>query len=191
MNMRISKAIQSHRTNVPGFLLLGALLLGASACAPSNTGRSAPPAGEQATTAPQAVAPGAARDVTAMNACALFPGDAVASALNTSLVDPTNTGAGFGADCTYYLLPSGGGGGAGQLYNLFLMPPELYDLSLSALENAQPVAGLGDQASMGTRVGTTINDLMVLKTGDIMIEINGEDAGTLQKMAAYILANLP
>jgi hypothetical protein len=74
---------------------------------------------------------------------------------------------------------------------LFLITPDLFDPSLSALENSQPVAGLGDKAYMGTRVGTTINDLMVLKSGDIFIEINGEDAAILQKMATYVLANLP
>jgi hypothetical protein len=126
-----------------------------------------------------------------MNACALFPGAAVASALNTTLADPTNAGAGFGPDCTYFLIPTGTGAGHGQLYNLFLLDLVLFDPSLSALENSQPVAGLGDKAFMGTRVGTTVYDLMVLKAGDIFIEVNGDDAAMVQKLAEYVFANLP
>jgi hypothetical protein len=40
-------------------------------------------------------------------------------------------------------------------------------------------------------VGSTVKDLMVLKTGDIFIEINGTDPTILQNMAGYILAHLP
>jgi hypothetical protein len=44
---------------------------------------------------------------------------------------------------------------------------------------------------MGTRVGTTSIDLLVLKAGDIGVEALGEDAGLLQKLAGYALAHLP
>ncbi len=124
-----------------------------------------------------------------MNACALFPGTDIASALNATLADPNNTGTGIGPSCTYFLLPAGAS--TGQLYILNLIPLKLYEPSLTALVNAQPVAGLGDKASMGTRVGTTTNDLMVLKTGVIGIEVLGDDTGMVQKLAGYVLANLP
>jgi hypothetical protein len=126
-----------------------------------------------------------------MNACALYPGDVLAGALNTTLTDPTNLGAGIAAQCTYSFGPAGAGNGLDLLYNLFLTPPELFDLSLSSLSNPQPVAGLGDKAFIGTRVGTTTNDLMVLKTGDIFVEVNGADPALLQNLARYVLAHLP
>jgi hypothetical protein len=74
---------------------------------------------------------------------------------------------------------------------LFLTPPELFDISVSMLTNPQPVAGLGDKAFLGTRTGTNLNDLMVLKTGDIFVEIDGTDPALMQNMAGYILAHLP
>jgi hypothetical protein len=200
MNIRISRAEQSHRARGPVFLLLGALLLGASACnvgsnaTPSTGGQatSTPSTGGQATTTPKAGAPASGRDVLAMNACTLFPAAVVATALNATLADPNNPGKGSGGpSCTYFLLPSGAGTGGGQLYILNLISPKLFDPSLSALVNAQPVAGLGDKAFMGTRVGTTTHDLMVLKSGDIGIEVVGDDAAMVQKLAEYVLANLP
>jgi len=181
-------------------LLAASLLAACGGAAAPNTNLSnsgAPLTAGQATSVPQVgvptapAVPASARDVNSMNACALFPGDKVASALNTSLVDPTNKGAGIATNCTYFLKPAGAGSGTGQLYNLFLAIPKLFDPSLTALENPQPVAGLGDKAFMGTRVGTTLKDLMVLKTGDIFIEVNGDDASMLQKLAEYVLANLP
>jgi hypothetical protein len=189
---------------VPAFLILGALLLIASAC--STAASSSPVATSAAaaqptsmplsaaTSIPQAAAttaPASRRDVNSMNPCALFPGDALASAIGTTLTDPTNPGAGLGTQCTYSFGPSGAGDGTTLLYNLFLMPPELYTPSLNGMMNSQPVSGMGDMASMGTRTGTTINDLMVLKTGDIAIEVNGADPVILQKIAAYVLAHLP
>jgi hypothetical protein len=128
-----------------------------------------------------------------MNACALFPGAAVAQALNATLYDPNNPGQQglLRSDCTYYLLPSGATSGGTVYYNLHLIPANQYDASLTALVNAQPVAGLGDKAFIGTRAGTTTIDLMVLKSGDIFIEVLGDDAGLVQKLAEYVLANLP
>ncbi len=185
MNTRIFTSVQSHRARLPVFLVLGVLLLVLSACSP---GSSVPPStGSQTTSVPQTAVPAAVRDVNSMNACTLFPGADVATALSTTLVDPNNPGTGIGPNCTYYLTGTGGG----HLYNLFLLIPDLYNPSLSALENAQPVAGLGDQAMMGTRVGTTTIDLMVLKAGDIFIEVNGDDAATAQKLAEYVLTHLP
>jgi hypothetical protein len=125
-----------------------------------------------------------------MNACTLFPDAEAAKALNASLVDPNNTGTGIGPSCTYFLLQGGAGTGGGQLYILNLIPAKLFDPSLAALVNPQPVAGLGDKASMGTRVGTTTTDLMALKTGDIGIEVLGDNADMVQKLAEYVLAHL-
>jgi hypothetical protein len=180
-------------------LLIGATLLAACGQAAVANGNPSvpvviPSTGGQATSAPQSGAPAApasGRDVNSMNACTLFPGDAVAKALNATLADPNNAGTGIGPSCTYFLLPSGASSGGGQLYILNLISPKLYAPSLSALVNAQPVAGLGDQASMGTRVGTTTNDLMVLKSGDIGIETLGDNVDLVRKLAEYVLANLP
>jgi len=189
----------SRQAIIPGLLILGALLLITSACTAvaSSSPAATSPAVSQATSAPLAVAPtsppapASVRDVNSMNACALYPGDALATALNTTLTDPTNKGAGIATQCTYSFGPTGTGDGTNLLYNLFLMPPKLFDPSLSGLQNSQPVSGLGDKAFIGTKVGSTIKDLMVLKTGDIFIEINGTDPTLLQNMAGYILAHLP
>jgi hypothetical protein len=193
MNKRILSTTKSTRVKVAGTLLLGVLLLGVTACSPARSPVLTSSPGDQATAIPSiepAAPPVAARDVSTMNACTLFPGAGVAAALNATLVDPNNPGSGSGGpDCTYYLLPAGAG--EGQLYNLFLLPAELYEPSLNALENAQPVSGLGDKAALGTRVGTSLNDLMVLKSGDLMIEVNGNDASLLQMIAEYVLTNLP
>ena len=200
MKKQISTAVPSRRASVPGLLILGAMLLIASACSsPAATS----PAAVQATSAPQSAAPtnaaaptsasaaGSPRDVNTMNACALYPGDVLASALNTTLTDPKNLGAGIATQCTYSFGTAGAGNGTDQLYNLFLSPPNLFDPSLNGLVNPQPVSGMGDKAFMGTRVGTTTNDLMVLKTGDIFVEVNGTDPAVLQNLAGYILAHLP
>ena len=189
----------SPQAIIPGLLILGALLLITSACsaAASSSSADTSSSGSQATSAPQAAAPTAppapasARDVLSMNACALYPGDVLATALNTTLTDPTNKGAGMATQCTYSFGPTGTGDGTNLLYNLFLTPAKLFDLSLKNLQNSQPVPGLGDKAFIGTKVGSTVNDLMVLKTGDIFIEINGADPTLMQNMAGYILAHLP
>ena len=197
MNEQNLGSVQSRRATKPVFLFLGALLLGISACSPVVTITASPPAGGQATTAPKAGAPTApaaqasARDVNSMNACALFPGADLAAALNSALVDPNTPGAGIGPTCSYYLLPSGASTGTGQFYNLFLMDPVLYDPSSKGLVNAQPVTGLGDKALMGSGSGAAAYDLIVLKSGDIMIEVNGNDAGMVQKLAEYVLNHLP
>jgi hypothetical protein len=126
-----------------------------------------------------------------MNACALFPEAAVATAINATQTDPNNPGSTLGGpQCTYYLTPSGGS--TGQLYILNLLPTDLFQPSLTeGLTNPQPVAGLGDQVFIGTRVGTTSVNLLVLKSGDLAVEVLGDDAGMAQKLASYVLANLP
>jgi len=180
-------------------LMIGATLLAACGqAAVINQNPSAPgvipSTGGQAAPVPQSgtpAAPASGWDVNSMNACTLFPGEAVAKALNATLADPNNTGTGIGPSCTYLLLPGGASSTGGQLYILNLIPAKLYAPSISALVNAQPVAGLGDQASMGTRVGTMTNDLMVLKTGDIAIEVLGDNVDLVRKLAEYVLANLP
>lgn len=180
-------------------LLIGATLLAACGQAVVSNGNPSAPGvipstGGQATPVPQSGAPAVpatARDVNSMNACTLFPAEAVAKALNATLADPNNVGTGIGPSCTYLLLPGGASGSSGQLYILNLIPVKLYAPSLSGLVNAQPVTGMGDQASMGTRVGTTTNDLMVLKTGDIAIEVLGDNVDLVRKLAEYVLANLP
>jgi hypothetical protein len=192
-------SVHSPRAILAGGLILGALLLITSACsaAAGSNPAATSPAGGQATSAPQAAAPTAppapasARDVLSMNACVLYPGDVLAAALNTTLTDPANKGAGIATQCTYSFGAKGTGDGTNLLYNLFLTPAKLFDPSLNGLQNSQPVSGLGDKAFIGTKVGSTIQDLMVLKTGDIFIEINGADPVLMQNMAAYILAHLP
>ena len=125
-----------------------------------------------------------------MDACALFPGDVLAKALNVTLADPNNTGASFGGpDCTYGFLLNGSSTGT-QVYILNLYIPDLYDISVQGgLENPKPVEGLGDKALLGTRVGTKTYDLMVLKNGDIFVEVLGEDASLVQKIAEYVLTH--
>jgi hypothetical protein len=200
VTMNKTTALHAHRSTMPVFLILGALLLIASACTtpaatspgvaqPTSASQAAAPTSASAPTV--ASAPVSARDVNSMNACALYPGDVLASAIGTTLTDPTNKGAGIATQCTYSFGPAGTGNGTDLIYNLFLMPPELYTPSLSGMMNSQSVSGMGDMASMGTRAGTSINDLMVLKTGDIFVEVNGADPAILQKLAGYVLAHLP
>ena len=126
-----------------------------------------------------------------MDACALFPGDVLAKALNVTLADPKNKGASFGGpDCTYGFLVNGSSSGGTQVYILNLVDPKLYDISVKGgLENPKPVEGLGDKALLGTRAGTKTYDLMVLNSGDIFVEVLGDDANLVQKLAEYVLAN--
>jgi hypothetical protein len=190
---------RTNGTTMKFFLVTGALVLGISACSPgSNTG-AAPSsnnqAGSQVTSAPQAESPtkpaasSSGQDVASMDACALFPGDVLAKALNVTLADPKNKGTSFGGtDCTYGFIPNGAG--STQVYILNLIAPKLFDISVKGgLENSQPVAGLGDKAFLGNRVGTKTYDLLVLKNGDIVVEVLGDDANLVQKLAAYVLAN--
>jgi hypothetical protein len=188
---------RTYGTTMQLFLVLGILVLGVSACSPGSstgaTSMSNNQAGSQATSAPQADAPtqpaaaSSGQDIASMDACALFPGDVLAKALNVTLADPNNKGKSFGGpDCTYGFKSNGGT----QVYILNLLSPKLFDISVKGgLENPQPVAGLGDKALLGNRVGTKTNDLMVLKTGDIFVEVLGDDANLVQKLAAYVLAN--
>ena len=143
-------------------LLLGALILGVSACSPGNkpddTSSADASGGDQASPEAQAEATVATAastlglDVLSMNACTMFPGEAVAKALNATLSDPSNTGKGSGGpDCTYGLLTNEGSGGT-QLYFINLIDPDLFELSLGALVDAKPIEGLGDNAFMGTRI---------------------------------------
>jgi hypothetical protein len=201
MNTRMPKATPSNSKTARNFILMGAFVLVISACSPGSKPANAPTAmapaagkatvGAQTGNAAMPPAANAGRNVLSMNACKLFPGDAVAKALGTSLADPKNTGTGLGGpDCTYFLLPKGSGGGSGQIYILNLLVPKLFAPSKNGLVNAKPVAGLGDEAWLGTRVGTKTNDLLILKTGDISIEVLGDDAGQVQKLAEYVLSHL-
>jgi hypothetical protein len=172
------------------------LALGVAACSPASstdtTSSAEAPVADQSTTAPQAeapAAPAAGLDVLSMNACAMFPGEEVATALNATLSDPNNTGTGSGGpDCTYGLVPDGAGGT--QLYFINLVDPELFDLSLGALVDAKPIAGLGDEAFSGTRVGTSTFEIMIRNAGGVSIDVLGDDAGLVRKLAEYVLAQL-
>jgi hypothetical protein len=196
MFKRISNAAKSNGAPVRAFLLLGALALGVAACSPASstdtTSSAEAPVADQSTTAPQAeapAAPAAGLDVLSMNACAMFPGEEVATALNATLSDPNNTGTGSGGpDCTYGLVPDGAGGT--QLYFINLVDPELFDLSLGALVDAKPIAGLGDEAFSGTRVGTSTFEIMIRNAGGVSIDVLGDDAGLVRKLAEYVLAQL-
>ncbi len=198
MFKRISNAVKFNGAPVRAFLVLGVLALGVAACSPASspdtTSSADAPAAGQPTSAPQAEAPTAAAaglDVLSMNACAMFPGDEVATALNATLSDPANTGKGSGGpDCTYGLVTDGVGTGGTQLYFINLVDPKLFDLSLGALVDAQPIAGLGDEAYSGTRVGTDTFEIMVRNAGGVSIDVLGTDAGLVRKLAEYVLAQL-
>jgi hypothetical protein len=126
-----------------------------------------------------------------MNACEMFPGAAVAQALNATLADPSNTGAGSGGpDCTYGLVTDGVGTGGTQLYFINLVDPELFDISLTALVDAQPIDGLGDEAYSGTRAGTETYEIMIRNAGGVSIDVLGSDADLVRKLAEYVLAQL-
>jgi hypothetical protein len=196
MFKRISKEAKFNGVPLRAFLLLGALALGVAACSPASStdtmSSADAPAEGQPTSPPQAeatAAPAAGLDVLSMNACAMFPGEEVANALNATLADPTNTGAGSGGpDCTYGLVTDGASGT--QLYFINLVDPELFDLSLGALVDAQPIAGLGDEAFSGTRVGTETFEIMVRNAGGVSIDVLGSDADLVRKLAEYVLAQL-
>jgi hypothetical protein len=198
MFKRISNAAKFNGAPVRAFLLLGALALGVAACSPASsadtTSSADGPAEGQPTSAPQAeapAAPAAGLDVLSMNACAMFPGEEVAKALNATLADPNNTGTGSGGpDCTYGLVTDGVGTGGTQLYFINLLDPELFDLSLGALADAPPIEGLGDEAYSGTRVGTETFEIMIRNAGGVSIDVLGSDAGLVRKLAEYVLANL-
>jgi hypothetical protein len=195
MNKRTRSAM------MPLFLILGVLVLLLSACSsgsnPGEISSANSQAGSQSTSAPQVVVPtkpaasSSGQDIASMDACALFPGDVLAKALNVTLSDPKNTGTSFGGpDCTYGFVTNGSSSVGTQVYILNLLAPDLYDISVKGgLENPQPVEGLGDKALLGTRVGTKTYDLMVLKTSDIFVEVLGDDPSLVQKMAEYVLAN--
>lgn len=200
MNEQIMKAVRSVRANSPVILLLGALILGVSACSlgnkPDDMSSANASGGDQASPEAQAeaiVATAASTlglDVLSMNACTMFPGEAVAKALNATLSDPSNTGKGSGGpDCTYGLLTNEGSGGT-QLYFINLIDPDLFELSLGALVDAKPIEGLGDNAFMGTRVGTKTTEIMVRNAGGVSIDVVGDDADLVRKLAEYVLANL-
>jgi hypothetical protein len=200
MKQPVLSTVPPSKAIVPALLLIVALTLGVTACAPASkpadiSPASFPTAG-QATSELQVSAPSTAaassspRDLSSMNACTLIPGEAVAKALNATLSDPGNPGTGSGGpDCTYGLIPNGATVGT-QLYNIFILSPDLYDISQNAFVDGQPIAGLGDKAVMGTRAGTTSYDLIALKTGEFAIEVIGNDPGLVQELAHYALNNL-
>jgi hypothetical protein len=198
MFKRISNAAKFNGAPVRALLLLGALALGVAACSPASstdtTSSADAPTEGQPTSAPQAeapTAPAAGLDVLSMNACAMFPGEEVANALNATLSDPANTGKGSGGpDCTYGLLTDGAGTVGTQLYFINLVDPELFDLSLGALADAPPIEGLGDEAYSGTRVGTETFEIMIRNAGGVSIDVLGSDAGLVRKLAEYVLAQL-
>ena len=198
MFKRISNAAKFNGAPVRAFLLLGALALGVAACSPASsadtTSSADAPAAGQPTSAPQAeapTAPAAGLDVLSMDACAMFPGDEVATALNATLGDPSNTGAGFGGpSCTYGLVTDGAGTGGTQVYIINLVDPKLFDLGLTALVDPTPIDGLGDEAYSGTRVGTDTFEVMIRNAGGVSIDVLGSDAGLVRKLAEYVLAKL-
>jgi hypothetical protein len=174
---------------MPVFLLLGILVLGASACTMGGSPAATTAPINQAATEPQAAAPAAAQDVNSMNACELFPGEAVASALNARLSEASNAGTGIGPSCTYGLVLNEGS--STQLYFINLVDPTLWDLGLTALVDPQPVSGLGDLAFSGTRVGTSTYEIQVRNVHGVTIDVVGDDAGRVKMLAEYVVANLP
>jgi hypothetical protein len=158
-----------------------------AAAANPGGGGQAPPA-----TQPPAAASSSSRDFNSMDACAMFSGEAVAKALDATQADPPN-GSSYGeagVNCAYSLIPNGASSGIGKIYNIYLFGPEYYDINASGLENAQPIQGLGNKAEMGYRSDSEEYDLIALKNGDISIEVLGDDANLVQKLAEYIMANL-
>jgi hypothetical protein len=132
------------------------------------------------------------RNFDTMDACAMFPGDAVAKALGAAQADPPN-GSNYGAagvNCSYSLIPSGSKSGIGKIYNVYLFGPEYYDVNAGGLENPQPIQGLGDKAEMGYRSDSEEYDLIALNNGDISIEVLGDDSNLVQELAKYVMANL-
>lgn len=198
MTKQILRMATLNGATVRAFLLLGAVALALTACSPaSSTGTKSSadaPVADQATSQPQADAPAASvsgSDILSINACTMFPGEEVAKALNATLSDPNNTGTGSGGpDCAYGLVTDGAGTGGTQLYFIDLYDPELFDLGLTALVDPKPIAGLGDEAFSGTRVGTDTYEIMVRNAGGISIDVRGTDADLVQKLAEYVQAKL-
>jgi hypothetical protein len=193
LNKLIFQTVQSRRGFMPVFLLLGILVLGASACTMGGSPAATSAPVNQAATEPQAAAPdaalAAAQDVNSMNACELVPGEAVASALNAHLSEASNAGTGSGPSCTYGLVLNEGS--STQLYFINLVDPTLWDLGLTALVDPQPVSGLGDLAFSGTRVGTSTYEIQVRNVHGVTIDVVGDDAARVQMLAEYVVANLP
>lgn len=131
------------------------------------------------------------RSLATLDLCKLVPGDAVTTALGGKLAAPTNGASGEGgANCWYTIEPPGATGTV-EAYIVYAFPPGYFEMMKGVQEGpVEAISGLGDDALLIPASSDPMHDLMVLKRGDLTLEIKGEDRQRLRKLAELVLSRL-
>ena len=123
----------------------------------------------------------------AVNVCERVSGDAVAKALEATLLEvrPVNVKGLTAARCVYRLQM----GGAPRAFVLWLNPPADYDgLRKAASGSVKPVSGLGAAAHLTFDGETKRYTLTAVKPERVTIQVTGEQVDWLQAIARLALS---
>jgi hypothetical protein len=156
------------------------------------------PAPEPATDAPAEVAQAPAagrspRTFASVDLCALVPASDVADALDASLDARMMKDGSKGdtsemaSNCWYWIVPQGASDSDVEPYIVWLTTPELYE---SAEPDAEAVAGLQDEAHIRFDAGERQYRLVVLRRGDFLLEVIGQQRERTRRLAELVLARL-
>ncbi len=132
-------------------------------------------------------------DFANLNVCELLPGDSVAVAVGGRLSDvrPFDSGAGAAQRCRYTVLPADSASSKPSVFVVHLQRAADFDTLKTLQEDPiEPVPGLGDDAFITYHSDTARYDLYFVKRNHYMIEITGDDTGSLRKIAELALARL-
>jgi hypothetical protein len=149
------------------------------------------PAQDRAAETPRPpVAQQSSRALESLDVCALVPAKEVGDALGEPL-DPRFPSKGesteVASNCWYWILPRGSSSGAAEPYIVWVTTPALYD---PEAENAEPVAGLGDEAKIRFDKGEDQYRLTVLRRGDFALEVIGQERERTRRLADLVLSRL-
>jgi hypothetical protein len=135
----------------------------------------------------------AGRKLESLDLCALVPATEVAAALDAR-VDPQlakksskGESSAMASNCWYWLQPEGSTRGGAEPYIVWVMPSVLYDREA---ENAERIAGLGDEAQIRFDDGEQQYRLTVLRRGDFALEVIGQERERTRRLADLVVARL-
>ena len=138
-------------------------------------------------------AAGAERQLADLDVCALVPGEEVAEVLGMRLVSTrtSNSPDGKLARCVYLVSGSGPSDEATGAYVVALLPPTRYaELRPFQEEPTRDVPGIGDGAWIVLHSESARYDLYALRTGDVTVEVTGEDDSAVRKVAGLAVPKL-
>jgi len=188
-----ARAARRVRSTSGGLLLLAVVV--ALGCGGGGGEQASGPAPAQSAENPAQTGAGAsagtARDVAALDVCELASAEEVAAAVGgTALRPASRSDTGEVQGCTYSLDPAGAD--TMETCIVYVEPASYFEFSRdpSEGETAEAIEGLGDEAVMKHNPVEHQYSLVVLRQGDLMLEVKTDTAEDARKVAELILSKL-